>query len=59
MLVFENVPELCDSLILLRALVAVKRKNIKKTNLVLAEKVLDRGMLPLASLPIKRIYGLN
>lgn len=52
-------PELRDSLILLRALVAVKRKNIKKTNLVLAEKVLDRGMLPLASLPIKRIYGLN
>lgn len=41
-------PELCVSLILLRALVAIKVKYIKKTNLALAEKVLDGGMLPLA-----------
>lgn len=41
-------PELWVSLILLRALVAMKIKYLKKTNLVLAEKVLDGGMLPLA-----------
>lgn len=41
-------PELCVPLILLRALVAMKIKSVKKTNLGLAEKVLDGGVLPLA-----------